>query len=638
MDAKDYVINEVLRDPRRFMVPIYQRRYQWSDTELTPFWYDLVAKADEALAGPPKFQHYMGALILAPGGDGYSVGVTPRIQVVDGQQRLTTFQLFLAALREVAKARGNESIGANVNNYLFNQMMSGDTDELARFKLSPTPADRELIHDLLSLSYDEVGLKYKEYYFQNGNLRFGSAPLAITAYHRLRDRVLDYVRYGLAEASEREIGDIPDGDTDDQLANQRLQALLQALLSHMKLVVISLGEGDDAQVIFETLNSKGKPLLAMDLVRNNIFHRAEAQGEAAEALYRRLWGTFEEPFWEQIGPRARPARPRIDHFLSHALTAQTGAATSMRELYAEYRAFARPKGTPRFAKVEDELIALTRYAPAYKTLEGETRDGSALAWLGSKLATWEVTTAYPVAFQVADAGVHEAEAHIIYKMLYSYVVRRAVSGLTAKNLNNVFQRVGTKFLKDGPSAQSFAEAFSDQTGTAVRFPTDDEFRLAFMTNPFYLWFSKGGRLPDILWELELASRSKFTDGSNRPDNLWVEHVMPQTWHTNWPLPDGRYLDRANASGSELTLISDRDALIQTVGNLTLATDRLNISIGNSSFSSKQASFASESLLALNKWFVGKNDWDENAIKERSAYLADRALAIWPSPMAALQRG
>ena len=52
----------------------------------------------------------------------------------------------------------------------------------------------------------------------------------------------------------------------------------------MKLVVITLGEGDDAQVIFETLNSKGQPLLAMDLVRNNIFYRAEKQSAATDEL------------------------------------------------------------------------------------------------------------------------------------------------------------------------------------------------------------------------------------------------------------------------------------------------------------------------------------------------------------------
>ncbi len=630
MDAKDYVVNEVLRDPRRFMVPIYQRRYQWGEAELLPFWHDVVAKADEALSGQLRFQHYMGALILAPGGDGYSVGVTPRIQVVDGQQRLTTFQLFLAALREVANDRGVSDIAAAVQSYLFNQPMSGDDDPLTRFKLSPTPADRDLIHLLLDGSSAAARERYPEYYFYSGkgNLRMGGCPPGLAAYHRLLGLIDDFARYGLATREDLDIGDAPEGDENTALAAQRLHALLQAMLTHMKLVVITLGEGDDAQVIFETLNSKGKPLLAMDLVRNNIFHRAETQGEAAEKLYERLWGMFEGEFWEQTAPSARPARPRIDHFLSHALAAQTGRSTSMRELYAEYRAFARPKGKPRFERVEDELLALTRYAPTYRTLEGAEAEGGALHWFGRKLASWEVTTAYPVAFQIAEAGLEDEEARAIYRLLYSYVVRRAICGLTAKNLNGVFQRISSRFLRDsGPSLPSFIYSFAEQTGPAVRFPTDDDLRFAMVNNPLYKWFIKGERLQDVLWELEVASRGRYAEALARPSSLWIEHVMPQSWDAHWPLPE------SVENGPDQPERDRRERLIHTIGNLTLTTDRLNIALGNGMFESKRAALDA-SLLALNKWFTSRGEWNESAIEERSAELAERAILIWPHPSAA----
>src|SRR6056297_3390449 len=102
MQADDHAVEEILAEGRRFMVPLYQRKYQWHDTQLIPFWEDVEAKAIEVLEGESRFQHYMGALILSPIGEAAQIGVTPRVQVVDGQQRLTTFQLFLAALREVA--------------------------------------------------------------------------------------------------------------------------------------------------------------------------------------------------------------------------------------------------------------------------------------------------------------------------------------------------------------------------------------------------------------------------------------------------------------------------------------------------------------------------------------------------------
>lgn len=105
MDADDHPVEVVLKEARRFMVPLYQRKYQWGDERLVPFWEDVAAKAAEVLEGESKFEHYMGALILAPVDKAAKFAFTPIVQVVDGQQRLTTFQLFLAALREVARAR-----------------------------------------------------------------------------------------------------------------------------------------------------------------------------------------------------------------------------------------------------------------------------------------------------------------------------------------------------------------------------------------------------------------------------------------------------------------------------------------------------------------------------------------------------
>jgi hypothetical protein len=631
MDAKDYLVNQVLGDGRRFMVPLYQRQYQWGEDRIIPFWEDVVAKADEATEGNSKFQHYMGALILAPGGDGYSVGVTPRVLVVDGQQRLTTFQLFLAALREVARQRGADRTASRVHDYLFNPPKSADTDPLAKFKLAPTPSDRDLFHDIVSAPLADVRTKHKQYYFQNGRIRKNGVPPALAAYELLHARINHYASYGLPDPETKLTGEVADGEENVTLAHERLDALLQGLLSHMKLVVITLDEGDDAQVIFETLNSKGQPLLAMDLVRNNIFHRAEAQGEEVEHLYVKLWSPFDEAWWREDAPRARPRLPRIDHFLAHSLTAQTGSATSMRELYAEYRAFARPKGKARFERVEDELMALTRFAAGYETLEGKRSDDKPLAWLGRKLATWEVTTAYPVAFQVADAGVEDAEASAIFRLIYSFVVRRAICGLTPKNLNGVFQRVAGRFLRDGVAVKTLVDVFAEQTGPAVRFPDNTEFTGAILRSPLYAWLS-APRLADILWELELASRSAFMEPIPRPENLWIEHVMPQNWTANWPLigssdSDSQTLDAERQAAAS----AKRSALVDTLGNLTLVTSGLNISMGNDGFDAKKGKLMENTLLALNGWFKTKDRWDETEIELRGMRLGELAVNIWAAP-------
>ena len=182
MHAKDHPVISILNDQKRFMVPIYQRQYSWGDKHWSAFWDDVVAKAEETFEGKPKFKHYMGALIIAPGADGYTVGTTPRVQVVDGQQRLT-FQLFLAALREVGTRMKFPEVAENVQNYAFNRPMTGDVDPEAKFKLVPTPEDKKVFHDIMVGDWNSVRASYPTAFYQKGTLKTGSAPVAIRALH-----------------------------------------------------------------------------------------------------------------------------------------------------------------------------------------------------------------------------------------------------------------------------------------------------------------------------------------------------------------------------------------------------------------------------------------------------------------------
>ena len=402
MDADDHKVEAVLKEDRRFIVPLYQRKYQWAEPRLFPFWEDIKMKAAEVLRGESRFDHYMGALILAPVDIGSQISKTPVVFVIDGQQRLTTFQLFLVALREVARRHNLEDYLAHVDGYLFNTPKSKDADPLAKFKLTPTQSDRELFHDLLELDYPMAIAKYSNLFWGAGVPKNTPFP-AFRAYFLFVRWIEEFTQTGPSDEEPIEDDEESSGETDSveiELVEERLESLLNAVLEKLKLVVISLGEKDDAQIIFETLNSRGEPLSAMDLVRNNIFYRVEKQEAKVEPLYKKFWDPLDHAWWREAAPNARPTRPRIDHFLASALAAETGQQISMRELYAEYRAFAMPKGKPRFANVEDELKLLQHYAPLYETLEGKKSIDGSLSWFGRKMAAWQVTTVYPVAMQL----------------------------------------------------------------------------------------------------------------------------------------------------------------------------------------------------------------------------------------------
>jgi hypothetical protein len=264
-------------------------------------------------------------------------------------------------------------------------------------------------------------------------------------------------------------------------------------------------------------------------------------------------------------------------------------------------------------------------------LEGDLTERSPLNWIGTKLAAWESTIAYPVIFQTSVADIPENEKDSIYRVVYSYIVRRAMCGLPNKSLGIIFSKVATRFLT-GPSVTGLVDVFRESTAPTSRFPDDVEFTRGVLDNPVYAWFS-GGRLPDLLWELELASRNRFTEQMPRPDDLTIEHILPQTWTHEWPAPDGQHVPLTGTD--ERT--ERRASIIHTLGNLTLTKGTLNTSLGNEAFPKKLAKLDHESLFVLNRELKAYAVWTEREIELRGKRLAQTAISVFPSPEAALRQ-
>ena len=264
------------------------------------------------------------------------------------------------------------------------------------------------------------------------------------------------------------------------------------------------------------------------------------------------------------------------------------------------------------------------FAPLYEVLEGRTSTDSDLFWFGRKMAAWQVTTVFPVAMQVGGDGVDRTTRATILRLLYSYLVRRALCDLTTKNLNNVFNAMATNFVEKGVSIASFKAFFDGRAGDSSRFPDDGELRRGILQTNAYA-IAPRSRLVDILWELELGSRTKLAERNERPEGLWIEHVMPRTWTDEWPFVDAEYDGPWGLSAQAVA----RRAALDTLGNLTLVTGGLNISAGNGSLSDKQAKFAEHTGLFLNKWFAGRLTWTEADIAERGERLFGLARSTWP---------
>jgi uncharacterized protein with ParB-like and HNH nuclease domain len=609
-------IGGVFTDSKRLIVPIYQRTYEWTPERQIETLFDYVeAKAEARLANEPdRFLHYMGALLLIPR-SGFVFGRIPVFDIVDGQQRITTFQIALAALRNLAIERGEQSIADQIRPLLFNlDEASMEDKKIERFKLEPTRHDRALFRELLEKSLEELRKSYAPYFTQAGTLRKtgDEPPKPLAAWWYVRERATEFI-------------DSADGHD----ASLRLRALLAAMLQDMHLIVITLAQSDDAQVIFETLNFGGEPLAAMDLVRNDVFHRAARRDEDVDELMDNGWAMFETAFWKAKATQGRITKPRMDFFLAHALAAETGRETLLNELYAAYKRYSAERAFPT---VETELAVLRDYAPAYQALV--TEQPGPMARLGRVLDVFDMSTAYPLVLALNKATADEHIRGQVYRLIESYVVRRAVCNLPTKNYNTIFLRLATVARESGGSLDALNKALLGYEGPSSLFPTDEDLRQAFATKEAYESIQRT-RLRYILSELELASRDADFDEvvGLRPD-LEIEHILPRSWREHWPLPDGANAPPDLMSGltaAQLEMVANRQRVIHVLGNLTLLTKPANIEVLNYAFDPSKKARLGASLLAMNRYVAEQERWDEAAISTRAAYLASIASDIWPFP-------
>lgn len=648
MKAGPVEIGTLLQNRNRYCVPIYQRNYVWvKSKQWEPFWQDIRTKAIERLAGRDRrFSHFMGAVVLESRAKP-SVRQVPSFQVVDGQQRLTTFQLFLTAARHYAQAIGHDSSAANIKRYVMNSdphLMEDAETEI--FKVWPTQANRELFIDIVSSeNRDELRAKYDSHWYRNRDrdqvAEYKHVPKMLGAYGYFYDRIRHSVETDDLHADLEEAPETEEQDKQQDLVPHelKLDALWQSLLEEFKVVEIILDEGDDAQVIFETLNDRGEPLLAADLVRNNIFQRADARGEKAEHLFATHWTPFEKPFWSILEKQGRYNKQRIEFFLANFISGKIAGDVTISKLFSEYKAFLRPpKGSliPRYATVEAEIRDLKRYGAIYRDLV-ERHSGSGLAEFSRRLKPWDVTTANPLILRLWETEALSAdEKTAALDLLLALIVRRAVCGLTNKNYNNLFLAAIAHLDKDWSLAR-FQSFFADQTAESGRFPGDEEFSRALLTSPIYRNLGSA-KTRALLAEIELKKRGKLQETKVLPETLTVEHVLPDSWHDNWPMMGGinptpqDFMTHWSYMVEDETVLGQmrrRNRLKHTIGNLTLVTQPFNSHLQNSAFAVKRSAFDKHSILMLNKDVMKSECWDESVIETRSSELYLLARDIWP---------
>lgn len=583
VEAHPRGLMQLFRPDLRLVVPLFQRPYVWDqEQQWQPLWEDVVATMDR-VAHDNTAPHFMGAIVLEQKRG--RLGSIEVREVVDGQQRLTTLQLLIAAVRDAYLTRGFDSRHSK----RLLRLLENDP-ELAehideRYRLWPTNKDRDPYRDVMQGKYRDAAAS-------------DHLPRIAQAYVFFRDELDTHL-----------------GENSDDTAARGLDALSEVLFEYLEVVVIDLGEQDNAQVIFETLNARGTELRASDLIKNMLFRLLAEHGRPVEELYARYWEPLEHERWQAPFTQGRRTWPRLDAFMGYFLALLLQREVQTHQLFTAARAYVGR--SPE--RAEEFLQEAARYARLYDDMEsGRLPDRHEVALL-RRMSIVDTQTVTPLLLWLLGNTTGPGR-RVALLALESYLVRRTLCRLTAKNYNRVFlellRRLGSG---ETPVGDVVTNYLAGQRSDSGMWPTDDELKRSFATLPLYRLL-KRERLQQLLEAMEVYATSGMTEEVRR-GKLSVEHLLPQKWEENWPLP---------AAPEDAAAVTEQRAqLLHTIGNLTLVTGSLNSSMSNESWSTKRRRILETSALTLNRRLP--EVWDEQAIEARGAVLAGLASELWLRP-------
>ena len=609
----------------RLEVPLFQRQYVWSrEPQWEPLWEDIARKFTEFLDGRKDAPvHFLGAMVL----DQKQTPAThvERRQVIDGQQRLTTLQIFLSAFRDFCREQSCEELAKEFDSYTANKGMMANS-EVDKFKVWPTQLDRPQFMDVVGLG-SRVAVEAKHPLVRRKYSRAcDPRPKMVEAYLFFSDELREFFL-----GTEQE----PPLASEQPLA-ARIEEAFQALKNALQVVAIDLEVGDDAQVIFETLNARGEPLLPADLLRNYIFLRAGRLNEPQEELYEKYWRGFDDEFWRVEVKQGRLTRPRSDLFMQHFLASRQMVDIPIKHLFVEYR-FWIERQKP-FKSVTEELATLARQRDAFRRIM-EPQKTDAIYDLATFLERFDIRTAYPLLLFLLDLDLSKADWLEISRLLESYLLRRAILGWTTKSYNKIFLSLTKSLLRVGPTPDNLRKALTQLQGESSGWPTNEQFFQAWIKRQSYSELNNA-KIVHVLTRLN----ETYLDSKNEriviDGPLTVEHILPQKWMEHWPLANGK----AGLSWDQIVVANPDDAVVQasktrhmvlnTFGNLTVLTQALNSSVSNSAWKDKKPGLLGASLLPINHRLHSYPEWNEEMIEKRGKDLYDKATKIWPAPSAA----
>ena len=591
LSGEEVTVNELFRQgDRRLRAPEFQRHYVWRpEQEVEEFWRDLSAIREEGTIGDQEDSLFLGAVVLQV------IEVDPHLKspslfsIIDGQQRIITLYLTLAA---IAEAFYDAGLPKECDDIIGEFLLVRSGEHTGEPRVETTASDTNQFRTILQhLKRDTPEPYSSEVTGANRNLT--------NAWEAIRKRV-------------RETGSNDEGT----LEAEHLRTLRDTVLGRIELVEVVLGTRHDPHQVYERLNIGGVRLASIDLIRNLVFLTAGADSNAAQRIYRDYWDPFERDLADESY--------RAGYFFPYALIRQP--STTKASVYRSLSTFWTSEvtnGSHGEKAAADIMSNLREYVPAYRAIVGKPfvdLDGhptgiDAKAWNAiQRLKRMGATqTMYPYLMQLVhhhmQGPVTAEEVARVISIIDSFIIRRAFAGMGNTGIHAIFKDVWNHAKAD------HLELVQRLDVRTVTFPDDESFADAIKTFKLY----SSNRCRYVLTEYE---RSYDTGDPSEwdPEEVTADHLMPQS-------PRQGEWDGVSDE--------DREALGDTWANLVPLT-------GSGNATKSAASWADAHRLMIDEHgtvfkstravFQEYETWNAEMIQDRADKLVTWALQRWPKPI------
>ncbi len=406
MKASETKLQKIIEGTNQYVVPLFQRTYSWGKREWKTLWDDLMEIYEEGT----QRDHFMGSIVTMPT-TSVPEGVA-KFTLIDGQQRITTFFILLAAIRNHARKHEIGKLGEEIEHTLLRNVYKSGLDQL---KLLPTHVDRAAFLAIVGGAVPDM-----------------ETPIGKA--HHFFDKLLE----------KHELD---------------LEKLKQVLVSSLSLVSIVLDRDDNPHLIFESLNAKGRALTQADLLRNYFFMRVHVDQQ--ERIYTEHW----IPMQQNLGDDLTEC---IRHFLMRG-----GKMVKQGDVYIALKENADSKSPTGVVAYLHELAKFAKYYT--HMIHPETEPERRISMRMERLNRIEVTTAYPLILNIYDdysSGVISLEDFTgVLDTIENFMMRRWVCGVPTYTLNKLFPSLYTQAKARGNFMDGLRAILASKN-----YPKDAEFR------------------------------------------------------------------------------------------------------------------------------------------------------------------